>query len=35
MATKPIFKICLTGYDGNIPAFIPEKYFLTVNFEAL
>ena len=25
----------LTGYDGDIPAFIPEKYFLNVNFEAL
>ena len=25
----------LTGYDGDIPAFIPKKYFLMVNFEAL
>jgi len=25
----------LTGYDGDIPAFIPEKYFLMVNFDAL
>ena len=25
----------LTDYDGDIPAFIPEKYFLNVNFEAL
>jgi hypothetical protein len=25
----------LTDYDVDIPAFIPEKYFLNVNFEAL
>ena len=25
----------LTEYDGDIPAFIPEKYFLNVNLEAL
>ena len=25
----------LTGYDGDIPAFIPEKYFVNANFEAL
>ena len=25
----------LTGYDGDIPAFITEKYFLMVNFDAL
>ena len=25
----------LTGYDRDIPAFIPEKYFLMVNFDAL
>ena len=25
----------LTDYDGDIPAFIPEKYFLMVNFDAL
>jgi hypothetical protein len=28
-------KVSLTGYDGDIPAFIPEEYFLNVNFEAL
>ena len=28
-------KVALTGYDGDIPAFIPKKYFLMVNFEAL
>ena len=28
-------KYSLTDYDGDIPAFIPEKYFLNVNFEAL
>ena len=31
---KGKFKV-LTGYDGDIPAFIPEKYFLMVNFDAL
>ena len=25
----------LTDRDAEIPAWIPEKYFLTVNFEAL
>ena len=25
----------LTDHDAEIPAWIPEKYFLTVNFEAL
>ena len=25
----------LTDYDGDIPALIPEKYFLMVNFDAL
>jgi hypothetical protein len=31
----PGCKKSLTGYDGDIPAFIPKKYFLMVNFEAL
>ena len=35
---KPInqpTKKFLTDYDGDIPALIPEKYFLMVNFDAL
>ena len=31
----PQVAVSLTGYDGDIPAFIPKKYFLMVNFEAL
>ena len=32
---KTIREMSLTGYDGDIPALIPEKYFLMVNFDAL
>ena len=33
--TQKKAKKALTGYDGDIPAFIPENYFLMVNFDAL
>ena len=31
----PTMEEALTDHDAEIPAWIPEKYFLTVNFEAL